>query len=153
MLQALKYELLTALLAMVPVIEVRGAIPVGVAGGLRPLTALICAVLGSMIPAPFIIILLRKVLEFLRKKGYCPRFVHWLETRARKSGSVVQRYSLLGLFLLVAIPLPGTGVWTGSLVASLLNMRCRRALPAIFLGTVVASVIMAIVSYGVAALI
>lgn len=153
MLDALKYELLTAFLAMVPVIEVRGAIPVGVAGGLSPLTALICAILGSMIPAPFIIILLRKMLEFFRNRGYFPRFVHWLETRARKKGGVVQRYSLLGLFILVAIPLPGTGVWTGSLVASLLNMRCRRALPAIFAGTVVASVIMAILSYGIAALI
>ncbi len=153
MLETLKYEIFTALLAAVPVIEVRGAIPFGVGWGLSPLTALTCAVLGSMLPAPFIILLLRRVLELLRKKELFSGFVNWLETRARKKGSAVQRYSMIGLFVLVAIPLPGTGVWTGSLVASMLNMRCSRALPAIFAGTVVASLIMAVLSYGIAALI
>ncbi len=150
-MQALKYELLTALVAMVPVIEVRGAVPMGVGWGLSPLSALVAAVLGSMLPAPFVILLLRRVLVYLRARRIFPRFVDWLETHVRKKGGKVQRYSLPGLFLLVAIPLPGTGVWTGSMVASLLNLPCRRALPVIAAGTAVASLLMVVLTYGVSA--
>lgn len=149
---ALKYELLTALVAMVPILEVRGAVPLGVGWGLSPLRALAWAVAGSMIPVPFLILAVRRVLLFLRERGLFPRFVGWLEGHVRKKGGKVQRYSLPGLLLLVAIPLPGTGVWTGSMVASLLNLPLRRALPAIFAGDVIASFLMAMLSYGVTAI-
>ena len=148
----MKYGLLTALVAMIPVLEVRGAVPLGVGWGLSPLTALLWAVFGSMIPVPLLIVAVRHVLVFMRNRGIFPRLVNWLENHVRKKGSKVQRYSVPGLLLLVAIPLPGTGVWTGSMVASLLNMPLRRALPAIFAGDVIASLIMALLSYGVTAL-
>lgn len=141
--------LLTFGTAMVPVLELRGAIPVGIAAGLPPLSACVAAVLGNLVPVPFIMLLIRRVFDWLRDSaGFGPKIV-WLERRAHLKGRVVRKYRLLGLVILVGIPLPGTGAWTGALVATLLDIRLRHAVPAIFVGLVIAAAITLAVTLGV----
>lgn len=140
--------LLTFGTAMVPVLELRGAIPVGVAAGLPPLAACAIAVLGNMVPVPFILLLIRRIFDRLRGTRFGPK-IDWLERRAHLKGRVVRKYRLPGLIILVAIPLPGTGAWTGALVAALLDIRMRHAVPAIFLGVAIAGAIVTVLTYGV----
>ena len=145
--------LLTFGTAMVPVLELRGAIPVGVAAGLSPAAACAVSVLGNMVPARFILLLIRRIFDFLRGTRLFGPKIQWLERRAHLKGRVVRKYRLPGLIILVPIPLPGTGAWTGALVAALLDIRLRHAVPAIFLGVVIAGAIVTTVTYGVVNLI
>ena len=139
----------TLLISMVPVVELRLGLPYGIALGLRYPLALLAAVLGNMIPVPFIVLFIRRIFEFLRK--------HWkklgglvdrIEAKAMKKGAKVRQAEILGLILFVAIPLPGTGAWTGSLIAALLDIRLKRSIPTIFLGVLIAGAIVTAVSYG-----
>ncbi len=139
----------TLVTAMLPILEIRGAIPVGVASGLDPWLAFAVGFVGNMLPIPILILLTRKVIEWLKKHNVLVKFTAWLENKGSKGVQKVQRYSFWGLFILVAIPLPGTGAWTGALVASLLDMRLKRALPAIAMGVAVAGLIVLLVTYGV----
>lgn len=142
--------LATFFISMVPVIELRGGLPYGIAFGLDYPIALAAAVLGNMVPVPFIIIFIRRIFAWLRKiSPLCERVVSALERKAHLKGKTVQKYSVIGLCILVAIPLPGTGAWTGALVAAILDMRLKRALPAIFLGVCIAAAIMTAVTFGV----
>jgi len=141
--------IMTFLMSMVPVIELRGALPVGVAAGLSVPAATIISIIGNMLPVPFILLLLRKVFAWLRSFPKLGGLIDRLEQRAHLKGQTVKKYRTLGLFILVAIPLPGTGAWTGALVASVLNMRMKSALPAIFFGVCVAGLIVALVTAGV----
>ena len=140
--------LLTFGTAMVPVIELRGAIPVGVAAGLPPAVACVTAILGNLVPVPFIMLLVRRIFDWLRDTRFFGPKIAWLERRAHLKGRLVRKYRLLGLVILVGIPLPGTGAWTGALVAALLDIRLRNALPAILLGLVVAGGITTAVTLG-----
>ena len=140
--------LLTFATAMVPVIELRGAIPVGIAAGLPPAVACAAAILGNLLPVPFIMLLARWVFNWLRDSRLFGSKIVWLERRAHLKGRIVRRYRLPGLVVLVAIPLPGTGAWTGALVASLLDIRLRSALPAILLGLMIAGGITTAVTLG-----
>ena len=140
--------LLTFTTAMIPVVELRGAIPVGVAAGLPPDVACAVAILGNLLPVPFIMLLARRVFNWLRDSRLFGSKIVWLERRAHLKGRIVQRYRLPGLVVLVAIPLPGTGAWTGALVASLLDIRLRSALPAILLGLIIAGGITTAVTLG-----
>lgn len=142
----------TFLMAMVPVVELRGALPFGMAGGLPVWAAYIAAVLGNLFPVPFILLLVRRVFALLRGVPWLGERVDALERRAHLKGRKVRRYRLLGLVLLVAAPLPGTGAWTGALVADVLDIRARHALPAIALGVLIAGGIVAAASHGVARL-
>ena len=141
--------LLTFATAMVPVIELRGAIPVGIAAGLPPAVACAAAILGNLLPVPFIMLLARRVFSWLQDTRLFGPKIEWLERRAHLKGRIVRKYRLLGLVVLVAIPLPGTGAWTGALVASLLDIRLRNALPAILLGLVIAGVLITLLTLGV----
>ena len=139
----------TMLLAMVPVMELRGAIPIGVAMGLPPLVAFLAAVIGNMIPVPFILVFIRRIFKWMRVR--IPRLgglVDRLEAKAHIKGRKVTRFKYLGLFIFVAIPLPGTGAWTGALAAAFLDMRLKSAMPAIFAGVVVAGVLITGLTYG-----
>lgn len=139
---------MTFAVAVVPVIELRGAIPMGVAAGLDPLLACGVAILGNLVPVPFIMLLIRRIFNWLRNtKLFGPKIV-WLERRAHLKGRVVRKYRLLGLIILVGIPLPGTGAWTGALVAALLDIRLRDAIPAILAGLVIAGAITTAVTCG-----
>lgn len=135
--------LLTMLVSMIPIIELRGGLPFGVALGLPYYLAFPAAVVGNLIPAPFIIVYIRRVFELMRK--YLPRLnglVDKLEKKAHLKGKKVQKYQYIGLWLFVAIPLPGTGAWTGCLAAAFLGMRLKKAMPAVVLGVLTAGCIM-----------
>lgn len=134
---------------MLPVLEIRAAIPVGIAAGLEPWLAYVLGVTGNMIPIPFLILLTRHIVAWLQKHNILVRFTNWLQRKGKEKSEVVQRYSFWGLLILVAIPLPGTGAWTGALVASLLDMSLKRALPAITLGVMIAGGIVMAVTFGV----
>lgn len=138
----------TFVTAMLPVIEIRGAIPVGIAGGLSPFAAFAVGLVGNMLPVPFLILLTRRIIEWLTKHNILVKLTTWLKDKSEKNAQKVQRYSFWGLFVLVAIPLPGTGAWTGALVASMLDMRLKRALPAITLGVICAGLIILAVTCG-----
>ncbi|MCI8804175.1 MAG: small multi-drug export protein [Oscillibacter sp.] len=144
-----KELLLTFTTAMVPVVELRGAIPLGIAAGLPPALACAAAILGNLVPAPLIILLARRMADFLRGTRFFGPRIDWLERRAHLKGRLVRKYRLLGLVILVGIPLPGTGAWTGSLVAAVLNIRMRHALPAILLGLIMAGLITTALTLGV----
>ena len=135
---------------MVPVFELRGAIPVGVAACLPFWIVFITAILGNLLPVPFLILFTRRVFEWLRKKSaFLERLVSRLEMKAAAKEDLLKKYELLGLCILVAIPLPGTGAWTGSLVAAVFDIRLKHAFPAIALGVLIAAVIVSVVTYGV----
>ena len=138
------------LLSMVPVLELRASIPIGCSLGLPFWQCALAAIIGNMIPAPFIILFIRRIFAFLRERW--PRlgsFVSRLEEKAERKKHLVQKYAVFGLVLLVAVPLPGTGAWTGALVAAMLDIRLKRAIPCILLGVVIAAVIVTMVSYGI----
>ena len=134
---------------MVPMIELRASIPMGCGMGLPAWQVYIAAVLGNMIPVPFIVLFIRRVFEFLRKHwAGLGRLVDRIEARALKKSGRVRQFEILGLMLFVAIPLPGTGAWTGGLIAALLDIRLKRSIPTIFLGVLIAGAIMTAISYG-----
>ena len=135
--------LFTMLVSMIPIIELRGGLPFGVALGLPYHLAFPAAVIGNLIPAPFIIVYIRRIFELMRR--YLPWLngvVDKLERKAHLKGRKVQKYQYLGLWLFVAVPLPGTGAWTGSLAAAFLGMRLKKAMPAVVLGVLTAGGIM-----------
>lgn len=135
---------------MVPVIELRGAIPVGLSLGMPFWTVFLTALIGNLLPVPILILFTRQVFEWLRKKSpLLERFVSRMERKAEAKRELVDRYKFLGLFILVAIPLPGTGAWTGSLVSAVFGIDLRHALPAIALGVLTAGIIVSVISYGV----
>ena len=144
----------TLIMAMTPVVELRGAIPFGLTLGLDPVTCYIAAVIGNCIPIPFIILFIEHVFRLMRRLS--PKFgalVDKLEQRADEKSDVVQKYALWGLVILVAIPLPGTGAWTGSLVAALMNVPLRKSGPACVLGVLIAGVVVMAISTGVIAVV
>ena len=131
--------LMTFLVSMVPVIELRGAIPAAVLAGLDIRVALITAIIGNLVPVPFIIIFIRKIFKWLQAKSQrLGNMVRRMEAKADAKKAQVLKYEFWGLMILVAIPLPGTGAWTGALVAAMLDMQLKRADPAIAAGVVAA---------------
>lgn len=148
----LSMELSSALLiigiSMTPILELRGSIPYGAAAGMPAWETIILSIIGNMLLTPLIIICSRGVLGWLKTKKLFRGFAEWSERRVMKNKGVVEKYKIIGLAVLVAIPLPGTGAWTGAMLAGLLNMRLKAALPAIFIGVVVAALIVGGVSYG-----
>ena len=140
----------TFFISMLPVGELRLGLPYGIALGLEYPLALMAALLGNMIPVPFIIVYIKRTFTWLRK--HMPRMdalITRLENRANLKGETVQKYGHWGLLLFVAIPLPGTGAWTGALIAALLNIRTSKAVPVILIGVCIAAMIMTLVTYGV----
>ncbi len=142
--------IVTFFISMVPIVELRLGLPYGITLGLPYGLALISALLGNMLPVPFIIVYIRRIFAWLRKHwARLDGFITRLEKKAEGKGEKVERYGTWGLLLLVAIPLPGTGAWTGALVAALLNLKVRRATPVIFVGVCIAAAIMTMLTYGV----
>ena len=148
----LKY-LIVFLISMVPLIELRGAIPYAVGFKLPWLPSYIIAILGNMVPVPFIFFFARKILEWGKDKKFTKKFFTFCLEKGNKGGKKLQekagRNVYLALFLFVGIPLPGTGAWTGTLAASLLNLDFKKSVLAIMAGVVLAGIIMGLVSLGV----
>ena len=145
------HQLITALISMIPLLELRGSILVAGLLKLPLIQTYIAAVIGNMIPIPFILIFIRKIFEWMKNSK-----IKWiatvpikLENKVMKKSGQIEKYGYFGLFLFVAIPLPGTGAWTGSLLSVLLGMNRKKSLSFIFLGVLTAGLIMTLVSYGV----
>ena len=139
----------TFIVSMLPILELRAAIPIGVGLGLSHIASMAVSCVGNMVPVPFIILFARRVIEWMKRKS--PRlgaFAARLEERAWSKRDVIKKWQILGLVILVAIPLPGTGAWTGSLVAALFNIRMKSAFPAILLGVLIAGVLVTGLTYG-----
>lgn len=135
--------LITFFVSILPVVELRGAIPVGVALGLPHLTTFIIAFLGNLLPVPFIILFIRRIFAWMKQKSErLGRIAEKLEKRAEDKKGSIEKYKFWGLLIFVAIPLPGTGAWTGSLIAGMLNMRLKDALPAVIIGVLIAGILM-----------
>jgi uncharacterized membrane protein len=142
-------EAIVLVVSALPVIELRGAIPVGISLGMTPLNATLLSFFGSMIPVPFILLLIRKIFDWLGKTKLFHKLITRLtEHSLSKNGKKIQKYGIWGLILVVAIPLPGTGVWSGSLISALLNMPIKRAFPAIAAGNAIAAIAVLAISYG-----
>ena len=140
---------LTFLVSMVPVLELRFAIPFGVTRGLGLKVSMAVSILGNLVPVPFIIVFIRRVFSWLRSKNESfNKMVSGLEARAESKRHIVVRYAFWGLVILVAIPLTGTGAWTGALVAAMMRIRLRRAFPAVALGVVIAAFVVSVITYG-----
>ena len=140
--------LATFLMSLLPIIELRGSIIFAAAQNVPWYIAYIVSVIGNVLPIPFIILFLRPILNYLKKTKHLAKAANWLQERSMKKADQILKYEILGLFLFVAIPLPGTGAWTGAVIASLLVMRIIKAFPTIVLGVMAAGIIMVLGSYG-----
>lgn len=141
--------LITLLTAMTPVLELRAAIPAGTAAGLEPWEAFILAFIGNMIPVPFIIVFARRVIIVLRRRyKKLNSFLLRIQNRAKAKGQIIRDYEMAGLVILVAIPLPGTGAWTGALAAALMKLDIKSAVISIAAGVFIAGLIVMGITYG-----
>ncbi len=140
--------LVTFLLSMIPIFELRGSIIYAAAKGLQWYYTLPIAIVGNMLPIPFILLLLRPILNWMKSTKLFGKIARKFQEKTLNKAGKIRKAEFYGLMLFVGIPLPGTGGWTGSAIAALLDMRLRRALPAIFLGVVLAGIIMTLASYG-----
>ena len=142
-------EWIIFIISLFPILELRGGlIAAGLLGVPWAKAFAICFV-GNMLPVPFILLFIRKIFEVMKRSKAFKKIVIKMEKKAEKNGEKVKKYELLGLFLLVAIPLPGTGAWTGALVAALMDIRLKKSIPAIALGVVAAGLIVSALMYGV----
>lgn len=149
LVEFLSIEFTVVLTAALPVIELRGAIPVGISLGLTPIHATVLSLIGSMIPVPFILFGIRPVLNYLKKtKPFRKVAVGITDRSINNNGHKIQKYGAWGLVVIVALPIPGTGVWSGSLLAALLDIRFKWAFPAILFGNIIAAVIIMSISQG-----
>ncbi len=153
-LETVGRELCVFFCAMLPIIECRGAIPLGAVIGLPWWQTFLFSVAGNMLPVPFILLFIRAVLRwFSRSKiAFFSKIGKWLERKVEKHKGQIEKYSYVGVALFVGIPLPGTGAWTGTLIASVLGMDPKKSFVAALVGVLGASVIMTLVSYGIAAI-
>ena len=139
--------------SMIPIIELRGGIPLGMALGLPWWQSFFYAVIGNMIPVPFILLFIKKFIFFMTRSRikFFNRIGAWLTKKAEKNREKIEKYSFWGVCLFVAIPLPVTGAWTGSLVAATIDMKFHKAFLSCLFGVMLAGVIMTLASYGVVA--
>ena len=134
--------------SMIPVGELRVAIPIAhFTYDMHWLLAFVLCVLGNMLPVPFIIAYMKPVFRFIKRSRFFVRFVDWLEKRTMKKAEKVDKYSGLALCIFVAIPLPGTGAWTGAMIAAMLDMRLKKSVPWVALGVLIAGVVVTLLTY------
>ena len=141
-------EMSVFVISMVPILELRGGLLAASLLNIPIVRAIWYCVIGNIIPVPFILLLITPIFNRLKKTRLFRPMVEKLESRALGKSEQIERYEFWGLALFVGVPLPGTGAWTGALIASLLGIRFRKAFPAIILGIFIATIIMSIVSYG-----
>lgn len=148
MFDILTTELKVLFVSMLPIIELRGAISIGMAMGMSATHAFITCFIGSMIPVPILLFGIRPVFQWLKQTELFNRIIHRLIHRTLNKSHYAEKYGFWGLLLFVAIPLPGTGVWSGTLAAVLLDIRFKTAFPAILSGNFIAGVVIMSLSHG-----
>lgn len=144
-------EAIIFIISMIPILELRGGLLAASPALLNVpiLKAIPICIIGNILPIPFILLLIRSILEWMKKVSCFRSVALWLERKAMSKKDQIERYEFWGLVLFVGIPLPGTGAWTGALVAALLQMKFKKAFLAILLGIAIATIIMSVLSYGV----
>ncbi|MTI65627.1 MAG: small multi-drug export protein [Firmicutes bacterium] len=141
-LSLIKEQLFVMLIAATPILELRGAIPVGIGLGFTPFQSTVMSIIGNIIPVPILLLLLNPVFNYFEHTKYIGDIINWLKERTLRRSDKVKKYRILGLFLLVAIPLPTTGAYTGCVAACLFDIKFKHALPTVILGVVAAGMIM-----------
>ena len=144
----LSKETIVFLVSLLPVIELRGGIITGYLLGIDFLPTFFIAFLGNIVPIPFILFFIKIIFKFL-KRTPLRKIVSWCERKAEEKNETIKKYAYLGLIIFVGIPLPGTGAWTGALIASTLNMDIKKTFLAISLGVLLAGIIISILSFGI----
>lgn len=141
-------EIAVFLVSLLPVLELRGGLIAARILNMDVLKAFLFCYVGNMLPIPFILLFIRKIFDWMRHWKHLGKLILKLEKKAEKHRGTIEKYGAWGLLILVAVPLPGTGGWTGALVAAIMDIRIRRALPIIALGVFIAGLIVAGVSFG-----
>ncbi len=146
-------ELLVFIISLMPILELRGGLIAAALLGLDPIPSYIISMVGNILPVPFILLLITKILDYMRKSkiNFLNKTAHWLDEKVEKNKGQIEKYGYLGVVLFVGIPLPGTGAWTGSLIASVLELDKKKTFIAVLAGIVIASVIMMLLSFGLIA--
>jgi uncharacterized membrane protein len=142
-------ELIAFVISLFPVLEIRGGMIASRLLDVDFIKAFVICYLGNMLPIPFILLFIKKIFSLMRKNKHLRKIVEKLEARSDKKKGTMEKYEEWGLLFFVAIPLPGTGGWTGALIAALMDMRIKKALPIIALGVLVAGLIMSLITYGI----
>ena len=148
-LSGLPDELVCFVVSMIPVVELRGGLIVAAIKGIPLFRAVAVCIAGNLVPIPFILLLITPIFAWLKKTKFFRPIVEKLEKKSMGKSEKIQKYEFVGLMLFVGIPLPGTGAWTGSLIASLLEIKIKKAFPAICLGLIMATIIMCFITYGI----
>lgn len=142
-------ELIAFMISLCPVLELRGGMIAAFLLEIDFLKAFLICYIGNMIPIPFILLFIRKIFALMKKNRHLAKIVEKLEARSDKKKGTMQKYKEWGLLIFVAVPLPGTGGWTGALIAALMDLRFKKCLPIIALGVFIAGLIMSLVTYGI----
>ena len=141
------------IVSCIPFIELRLAIPLGLSLGMPWYESFLISFISNCVPIPFVILLTRPIFGWLKKRKMFEKFVKKFEEKMMQKSEKVTKYEVLGLFLFVAIPIPGTGAYSGAVIAALLNMRLSKAIPSIAAGIFVAGIIVTIITYGTASIV
>lgn len=144
-------EILVFIISLMPILELRGGLIAAALLGLDPLPSYIISIIGNVLPVPFILLLINKILNCMRNSKHFKGIANWLDGKVEKHKGQIEKYGYFGVVLFVGIPLPGTGAWTGSLIASVLEMDRKKTFLAVLLGIIMASIIMMLLSFGVIA--
>lgn len=142
-------ELVVFIISMVPILELRGGLIAASLLGIGVVKAIILCILGNIVPIPFILFFITPIFKWMKKTRLFRPMVEKLEKKSMAKSEQIKKYEFWGLVLFVGVPLPGTGAWTGALIASLLEIKTKKASLAIFLGLIMATIIMTIISYGI----
>ena len=145
---ALGKEILVFIISLLPILELRGGLLAASLLGLDAFPSYIITIVGNLIPVPFILWFMNRILKWMRNSKHFSKFANWLDKKVEKHKSSIEKYGFWGLVLFVGIPLPGTGAWTGSLIASVLEMDRKKSFLAVILGVIMASIIMMLISFG-----
>ena len=141
-------ELLVFIISLMPILELRGGLIAAALLGVSPVKSYIISIIGNIIPVPFILWFINKILDWMRGRKRLSKVAKWLDKKVEKRKGSIEKYGFWGLVLFVGIPLPGTGAWTGCLIASVLEMDRRKAFLATMIGIFMASIIMMLLSFG-----
>lgn len=144
-------EILVFIISLMPILELRGGLIAASLLQVPLATSYVISIIGNVIPVPFILLLINKVLKWMRNSKHFKGIAEWLDSKVEKHKGQIEKFGYLGVVLFVGIPLPGTGAWTGSLIASVLEMDRKKTFLAVLLGVFIASIIMSVLSYGVIA--
>ena len=144
-------EILVFIISLMPILELRGGIIAARLLGLSALPGYLISIIGNVIPVPFILLLITKILAWMKnsKISFFNKIANWLDEKVEKHKGQIEKYGYWGVVIFVGIPLPGTGAWTGSLIASVLNMDKKKTFFAVLVGIAIASIIMMTLSYGI----